>query len=91
MKMKSIRLLGFLLLTASMVACQNKSEEDSPVAMPDSIRLNGAGTTFPYPIYSKWFDEYRKQNPRVAINYQSIGFGGGLKQFSEGTVDFGGE
>lgn len=51
--------------------------------------MNGAGATFPFPIYSKWFDEYRKQNPRIAINYQSIGSGGGIKQFSEGTVDFG--
>jgi phosphate transport system substrate-binding protein len=89
MKRDSIRLLGFVLLTASMVSCHNKSEEDLPVTMPDSIRLNGAGATFPYPIYSKWFDEYRKQNPRVAINYQSIGSGGGIKQFSEATVDFG--
>jgi ABC-type phosphate transport system substrate-binding protein len=89
MKRDSIRVLGFILLTASMVSCHNKSEEDLPVTMPDSIRLNGAGATFPYPIYSKWFDEYRKQNPRVAINYQSIGSGGGIKQFSEGTVDFG--
>jgi phosphate transport system substrate-binding protein len=51
--------------------------------------INGAGATFPYPIYSKWFDEYRKQNTDVQINYQSIGSGGGIRQVLEGTVDFG--
>ncbi len=50
--------------------------------------INGAGATFPYPIYSKWFDEYRKLNG-VQINYQSIGSGGGIRQLLEGTVDFG--
>ncbi len=51
--------------------------------------LTGAGATFPYPIYSKWFNEYRKLHPNIAINYQSIGSGGGVRQISEGTVDFG--
>ncbi len=51
-------------------------------------QLNGAGATFPYVIYSKWFDLY-KQNTGISINYQSIGSGGGIKQFTEGTVDFG--
>ncbi|HWR16016.1 MAG TPA: phosphate ABC transporter substrate-binding protein PstS [Terriglobales bacterium] len=51
--------------------------------------LNGAGATFPYPIYSKWFSEYRKAHPDVQINYQSIGSGGGIRQLSTGTVDFG--
>jgi phosphate transport system substrate-binding protein len=51
--------------------------------------LNGAGATFPYPIYSKWFSEYSQQNPNVKINYQSIGSGGGIRQVTEGTVDFG--
>jgi phosphate transport system substrate-binding protein len=51
--------------------------------------LNGAGATFPYPIYSRWFSEYKQQNPSVQINYQSIGSGGGIRQVSEGTVDFG--
>lgn len=50
--------------------------------------INGAGATFPYPIYSKWFDEYRKLTG-VQINYQSIGSGGGIRQVLEGTVDFG--
>jgi phosphate transport system substrate-binding protein len=52
------------------------------------LKLNGAGATFPYVIYSKWFDEYNKKTG-VQINYQSIGSGGGVKQTIEGTVDFG--
>jgi phosphate transport system substrate-binding protein len=51
--------------------------------------INGAGATFPYPIYSKWFSEYAKADGSVNFNYQSIGSGGGVKQLSAGTVDFG--
>ncbi len=51
--------------------------------------LNGAGATFPYPIYSKWFNEYHKLHPEISINYQSIGSGGGIRQVLAGTVDFG--
>lgn len=51
--------------------------------------LNGAGSTFVYPIYSKWFSEYTQLHPNVKINYQSIGSGGGIRQVSEGTIDFG--
>jgi phosphate transport system substrate-binding protein len=53
------------------------------------LSINGAGATFPYPMYSKWFDEYHKKNANLQINYQSIGSGGGIKQVTEGTVDFG--
>src|ERR1039457_5016109 len=53
------------------------------------MTINGAGATFPYPIYSKWFDEYAKVDPSVRFNYQSIGSGGGQKQILEQTVDFG--
>jgi phosphate transport system substrate-binding protein len=52
-------------------------------------QLNGAGATFPYPIYSKWFSEYAKSHSGVQINYQSIGSGGGIRQVTAGTVDFG--
>jgi phosphate transport system substrate-binding protein len=52
-------------------------------------KLNGAGATFPYPIYSKWFSDYHKIRPDVEINYQSIGSGGGIRQVTAGTVDFG--
>jgi phosphate transport system substrate-binding protein len=51
--------------------------------------LNGAGATFPYPIYSKWFSEYHELHPEVQINYQPIGSGGGIRQVTAGTVDFG--
>jgi phosphate transport system substrate-binding protein len=51
--------------------------------------INAAGATFPYPIYSKWFDEYHKTHPKVQINYQSIGSGGGIRQLLDKTVDFG--
>jgi phosphate transport system substrate-binding protein len=54
-----------------------------------TVSLTGAGATFPYPLYSKWFDEYRKVDPNAQINYQSIGSGGGIRQITEGTVDFG--
>jgi phosphate transport system substrate-binding protein len=53
------------------------------------LLINGAGATFPYPIYSKWFDVYAKQNPGVKFNYQSIGSGGGIRMLSNRTVDFG--
>jgi phosphate transport system substrate-binding protein len=61
----------------------------APVPVPQDLQLNAAGATFPYPIYSKWFNEYHKLHPRIAINYQSIGSGGGIQQLHAGTVDFG--
>src|SRR5258708_32809067 len=51
--------------------------------------LKGAGATFPYPMYSKWFSEYHKLHPEIEVNYQSIGSGGGIRQVIAGTVDFG--
>jgi phosphate transport system substrate-binding protein len=61
------------------------------LAMPafGQTTLNGAGATFPYPMYSKWFSEYHKLHSDVEINYQSIGSGGGIRQVLAGTVDFG--
>ena len=73
------RLAGMLLVVlalAGMVWAQN------------ALLINGAGATFPYPIYSKWFDEFHKTNS-AQINYQSVGSGAGIKQVTEGTVDFG--
>ncbi|MFA6149103.1 MAG: phosphate ABC transporter substrate-binding protein PstS [bacterium] len=55
----------------------------------DPLTINGAGATFPYPLYSKWFYEYSNANPGVRFNYQSIGSGGGIKQITAGTVNFG--
>ena len=54
-----------------------------------NILINGAGATFPAPIYTKWFDAYHKAFPTIQINYQAIGSGGGIKQVTENTVDFG--
>lgn len=59
------------------------------VAQPAPVLLNAAGATFPYPIYSKWFDVYHQAHSDVQINYQSIGSGGGIRQLMAGTVDFG--
>ena len=59
------------------------------VASAQRIQISGAGATFPYPIYSKWFAEYNRMHPNVEINYQSIGSGGGIRQLSAGTVFFG--
>ena len=53
------------------------------------MQLNGAGATFPYPMYSKWFNLYIQVDPQTRFNYQSIGSGGGIKQITEETVDFG--
>jgi phosphate transport system substrate-binding protein len=58
-------------------------------AQGGAVKLNAAGATFPYPIYSKWFDVYHTAHPDVEINYQSIGSGGGIRQLQAGTVDFG--
>jgi phosphate transport system substrate-binding protein len=61
----------------------------SPTARADTLQLNGAGATFPYPIYSKWFSDYQKVDPSLQINYQSIGSGAGIRQLQEKTIDFG--
>jgi phosphate transport system substrate-binding protein len=58
-------------------------------ASADALLINGAGATFPNPLYSKWFSEYNKKFPDIRFNYQSIGSGGGIQQFTAGTVDFG--
>src|SRR5271165_2583922 len=54
-----------------------------------AVLINGAGATFPAAIYGKWFDEFKKANPDTSVNYQAIGSGGGIRQLTEGTVDFG--
>jgi len=80
-------------LALSAAACGGGSS--GPVKAPGeskaatSMRINGAGATFPNPIYSKWFSDYNKQHPNIQINYQSIGSGGGIRQLIEKTVFFG--
>ncbi len=58
-------------------------------AASERVQLQGAGATFPYPLYSKWFDEFQKSRTEVEVNYQSIGSGGGIRQLLARTVDFG--
>ena len=58
-------------------------------ALADAVLVTGAGATFPNPLYSKWFSDYNKLHPDIRFNYQSIGSGGGIQQFTAGTVDFG--
>jgi len=81
-----MRYISILLLSLCFFSCGGKRN----VALNRSGgQLNGAGATFPFPIYSKWFDEYYKIDKNAKINYQSIGSGGGIRQITEGTVDFG--
>lgn len=61
----------------------------SAFAAGEKVLINGAGATFPAPIYTKWFQDYNQSNPNIEINYQSIGSGGGIKQLTAKTVDFG--
>jgi phosphate transport system substrate-binding protein len=69
---------------------ENKAGSPAPIpSQAGPINLNGAGATFPFPLYSKWIAEYNKQFPNIQINYQSIGSGGGIRQIIAGTVDFG--
>jgi phosphate transport system substrate-binding protein len=85
--------ITILIATLVLTACgrSETASNTTTTAAPQSSSkmINGAGATFPYPIYSKWFDEYGKQHPDVKINYQSIGSGGGIKQLSSKTVFFG--
>jgi phosphate transport system substrate-binding protein len=74
---RRIAIVTALLAAAVMAACAQQ------------VLINAGGATFPYPIYSKWFDEYHKKLPGIAINYASIGSGGGIAQVTAGTVDFG--
>ncbi len=79
--MKSLK-FGRKILTITLLAGVSSTASAQ-------MMINGAGATFPYPIYSKWFDEYAKVDPSVRFNYQSIGSGGGQKQILAQTVDFG--
>jgi phosphate transport system substrate-binding protein len=74
---RTLVVVSLLLAMAALAAAQGQ------------VLLNAAGATFPYPIYSKWFDVYHTAHPDVQINYQSIGSGGGIRQLQAGTVDFG--
>lgn len=82
----ALLVMGFSGLTG----CSKKEGTESASGTgPQEISLSGAGATFPFPLYSKWMSEYNKIHPNIRINYQSIGSGGGIRQITSGTVDFG--
>jgi phosphate transport system substrate-binding protein len=78
-----------VVLALSLITLVWRPTSPAVVKAEGKVLINGAGATFPYPIYAKWFDEYHKAHPDVEINYQSIGSGGGIRQLLAGTVDFG--
>jgi len=92
--MKTICRLSIVVALLATAACKPAETTSTHHAAGatgagSSLQINGAGATFPNPIYSKWFDTYGKNHPEVRINYQPIGSGGGIKQLTEGTVFFG--
>ena len=97
MSMKTVLFRSYIrgvavALAVVTAACGGGTATDEGAAAQAAgakIQINGAGATFPYPIYSKWFDEYHKQHETIEINYQSIGSGGGIRQVSNETVFFG--
>ncbi|MEQ1573820.1 MAG: phosphate ABC transporter substrate-binding protein PstS [Vicinamibacterales bacterium] len=90
-----LRSLCATIVVVCVTACGGNSSEPASTSgaagasASGNVQINGAGATFPYPIYSKWFSEYNKLHPEVQINYQSIGSGGGIRQLTNQTVFFG--
>jgi phosphate transport system substrate-binding protein len=82
LRITQMRIQTLLLASVILAACSTEQKQQVQ-------NITGAGATFPYPMYSKWFDEYGTVNPKVRINYQSLGSGAGIRQVTEGTVDFG--
>ncbi len=85
----SVLLLALLAGCGEAGGIPEGTAAEADAAPAGAVTLTGAGATFPYPIYSRWFSFYARENP-VRVNYQSIGSGGGIRQITEGTVDFGG-
>ena len=87
-----MRKLVPVIALIALVACNQGETPQSQSTAPapaKKVTINGAGATFPYPIYSKWFSDYNKLHSNILINYQSIGSGGGIKQLTAQTVFFG--
>lgn len=82
----TVSCIALLLLTACAGPLDSS---DGGSLVGGAVVIQGAGATFPYPLYSRWFSSYNRDNPSIRIDYQSIGSGGGIKQISERTVDFG--
>jgi phosphate transport system substrate-binding protein len=95
MKLVSRLFTMAVLIAAAGAACADRSRETTgsaesrPAPAGQTVQITGAGATFPYPLYSKWFSEYNKLHPNVELNYQSIGSGGGIRQVTNRTVFFG--
>src|SRR5258707_1739849 len=84
------RLTIALVLTGLMAITFSACGDSSDPSANAEVKMQGAGATFPNPIYQKWFSEYNKIPPNAKFDYQSIGSGGGIKQITSKTVDFGG-
>src|SRR5437588_3919347 len=86
----TMRWIAFFIITSvialPLLGCGSSTGSDAN----SEVKLQGAGATFPNPLYQKWFSEYNKLTPNAKFDYQSIGSGGGIKQISAKTVDFGG-
>src|SRR5215831_11434421 len=95
--MTHLRYSALALAAALLAACGGGNTQPvtannragTSAGAPDAMQINGAGATFPNPIYSKWFAEYNKLHPDIRINYQPIGSGGGIQQITNETVFFG--
>jgi phosphate transport system substrate-binding protein len=85
------RIVVILTIALLCISCVDSDTDRTQAAAPQAgqVLINGAGATFPTPIYSKWFSDYHRKFAQIQINYQSIGSGGGIRQVLEGTVDFG--
>jgi phosphate transport system substrate-binding protein len=89
--MRHVMRIAVVSAALLVAACGSQTgPQDQPGASSAAVvQINGAGATFPYPIYSRWFAEYNQRHPNVQINYQSIGSGGGIRQLTNQTVFFG--
>src|SRR5262245_61080855 len=84
-----LKVAGWVAAVAVAVAACGSTGDQSQQPAQETLQINGAGATFPSPIYTKWFDEYRKLHPNVQINYQPVGSGAGIRQLVNKTVFFG--
>src|SRR5215831_5675741 len=82
---KASFVLSAAVLAMALTACKSSGNEANP-----NVTLNGAGSSFVYPVMSRWTHDFTRIHPNIQINYQSIGSGGGIQQVKSGTVDFGG-
>ena len=89
MVLRVLALCFGLLVSGSLLGGGRHAAEAAPSPAASPVLINGAGATFPYPIYSKWFAEYHKLHPDIEFNYQSVGSGAGIRQTIDKTVDFG--